>query len=151
MRSSPTDFCTSEDLGFHAALRGTRLGCHGVPLGCRLMHEEPLREENGVTAGTDVPQSKGAPFISYAFRYHFNSLGIKARPSWVMHLNGNGSPERFMRTLPEQLHWLQQSQTADQLNQGVPRTRRTRQQSLDCLAKRVPNRRPVPARIPPGV
>ena len=46
-------------------------------------------------------------------------LGIESSPSFVRQPEGNGCSERFIRTLKEQLLWIQAFDTVEELRQAL--------------------------------
>lgn len=109
------DHCSAECLGIHAARRGTRFEAL-----------EPLRQavrssfgkfERGVAvdAGLAVRHDHGSQFVSHVYQDELKLLGIESSPSFVRQPEGNGCAERFVRTLKEQLLWLQSFATVEEL------------------------------------
>ena len=58
----------------------------------------------------------GSQFISHTFQSELAFLGIRSTPSFVRERMGNGCAERFVRTLKEQLLWLERYETVEELN-----------------------------------
>jgi putative transposase len=111
------DHCTAECLGIHAARPGTRFEAL-----------EPLRQgvgacfgdfDEGVAAGLSLRHDHGSQFVSDVFQDELRFLGITSSPSFVREPEGNGCSERFVRTLKEQLLWLQWFATLDELNAAL--------------------------------
>lgn len=112
------DHCTAECLGVHAAQRGTR-------------HEalEALRqavrgrfgrfEQLVCPAGLILRHDNGSQFISKTFQAEIRFLGLKSSPSFVREPQGNGCAERFVRTLKEQLLWIQRFETIGDLQAAL--------------------------------
>ena len=107
------DHCSSELVGIHAANRGTRFEAL-----------EPLRQgisENFTTydkdsaCGLTLRHDHGSQFISKDFQEELQFLGIKSSPSYVREPQGNGIAERFVRTLKENLLWIQHFKTVEEL------------------------------------
>jgi transposase InsO family protein len=107
------DHCTAECLGVHAAKPGTRFEAL-----------EPLRQgvhasfggyAGGVAAGLQVRHDHGSQYLSDAFQAELRFLGIASSPAFVREPQGNGCAERFIRTLKEQLLWLQTFDTVEAL------------------------------------
>ena len=99
------DHCTSECVGIHAAKRGTR-------------HEalEPIVSavserfgaiDRDVAVGLTMRHDHGSQYMSHAFQGQIAFLGIESSPSFVRQPEGNGISERFIRTLKEQLLWVE--------------------------------------------
>ena len=125
------DHCTQECVGIHAARPGTRFEAL-EPL------RQGLREHfAGYAAGIAshaaallsagaAPRPRRTPtgYLSRAcatgrFGSHFQGelsfLGIRSSPSFVAAPEGNGCAERFIRTLKEQLLWVETFETVEQL------------------------------------
>ena len=107
------DHCTAECLGIHAA-------CHGT----RFEALEPVRQavhntfgvfEPDVACGIELRHDHGSPFVAHAFQQEISLLGLESSPSYVREPGGNGCAERFIRTLKEQLLWLQRFDTVEEL------------------------------------
>ena len=106
------DHCTQECVGIHAARPGTRFEAL-----------EPLRQGlrahygsygAGVAAGLSLRHDHGSQYLSDHSRTSCaSSASARARRSWPP--EGNGCAERFIRTLKEQLLWVETFQTVEQL------------------------------------
>ncbi len=111
------DHCTGECLGARAALRGTRFKA----IEC-LREAVPVtkgRYDTQIAKGTALRHDHGSQFISHAFQDELKSLGIESSPSFVRQPEGNGCVGRFIRTLKEQLLWLQRFRTVEELDQAL--------------------------------
>ncbi|MFT5457761.1 MAG: putative transposase [Myxococcota bacterium] len=95
------DHCTSECLGVHAALRGTRFEAL-----------EPVRQAvrhsyggygSAVAVGTALRHDHGSQYMSRDFQAELWFLGVRSSPAFVAEPECNGVAERFVRTLKEQL------------------------------------------------
>jgi len=113
------DHWSGECLGIHAAVRGTRYEAL-EPL------RQAVRERFGGFApgvatgqGLAVRHDHGSQFVSRAYQEELRLLGIRSSPSFVGQPQGNGCAERFVRTLKEQLLWLQRFDTVDELQQAL--------------------------------
>jgi transposase InsO family protein len=111
------DHCTAECLGIHAARRGTRFEAL-----------EPLRQaiggsfgeyREGVAVGLELRHDHGSAFVSDVYQSELKFLGITSSPSYVREPEGNGCAERFIRTLKEQLLWLQRFATIAELHAAL--------------------------------
>jgi putative transposase len=111
------DHATAECLGVHAARRGTRFEAL-----------EPVRQavtarfgrfEPGIAAGIEIRHDHGSQFVSYVFQDEIAFLGLRSSPSYVREPQGNGCAERFVRTLKEELLWLQTFATIDELHEAL--------------------------------
>lgn len=107
------DHCTAECIGIHAARRGTR-------------HEalEPLRQgvrqhfglyDQHVAHGLTLRHDHGSQYMSHDFQDELRFLGIRSSPSFVAEPECNGVAERFIRTLKEQLLWVETFDTIEDL------------------------------------
>lgn len=107
------DHCTQECIGIHAARRGTRFEAL-----------EPLRQGirehfagygPGVAAGLALRHDHGSQYLSEHFQDELRFLGIRSTPAFVATPEGNGCAERFIRTLKEQLLWIESFETVEEL------------------------------------
>jgi putative transposase len=107
------DHFTAECVGVHAARRGTRFEAL-----------EPLRQgireqfgayRAGAAAGLALRHDHGSPFLSDLFQAELRFLGIASSPAFVREPEGNGCVERFIRTLKEQLLWVEPFATIEEL------------------------------------
>jgi transposase InsO family protein len=100
------DHFTAECVGIHAARRGTRFEAL-----------EPLRQ--GIRAHFDaylaLRHDHGSQYMSDAFQAELRLLGIASSPAFVREPEGNGCAERFIRTLKEQLLWIERFATVEDL------------------------------------
>ena len=60
-----------------------------------------------------------------AFQNELAFLGIESSPAFVRASEGNGCAERFIRTLKENLLWVQTFETIEQLRQALLEFRET--------------------------
>jgi transposase InsO family protein len=111
------DHCTGECLGVRAAMRGTRF--EAIECLREAVHLTKGRYADKIAAGTKLRHDHGSQFISHAFQDELKTLGIESSPSFVRQPEGNGCVERFIRTLKEQLLWLQRFRTVEELNQAL--------------------------------
>ncbi len=111
------DHCTGECLGVRAARRGTRF--EAIECLREAIHSAKGRYEDKIAKGTKLRHDHGSQFISHAFQDELKTLGIESSPSFVRQPEGNGCVERFIRTLKEQLLWLQRFRTVEELNQAL--------------------------------
>jgi transposase InsO family protein len=133
------DHCSAECVGIHAALRGTR-------------HEalEPVRQ--GVTArfgavgkdvavGLNLRHDHGSQYMSHDFQTEIRWLGISSSPAFIRAPEGNGCAERFIRTLKENLLWVQTFDTVEDLREALIAFRKTYNE--DWLIERHGHRSPA--------
>ncbi len=107
------DHCAAECIGIHAARPGTRFEA-----------VEPVRQgvrasfgnyEKGSAAGLQARHDHGSQYVSDYFQDELKFLGITSSPAFVREPEGNGVAERFIRTLKEQLLWVQTFETVEEL------------------------------------
>ncbi len=107
------DHCTSECIGIHASRSGSR-------------HEalEPIRQgvrasfgrfDQNAARGLFVRHDHGSQYMSHDFQQELRFLGIRSTPAFVAEPECNGVAERFIRTLKEQLLWIQTFDTIEEL------------------------------------
>jgi len=111
------DHCTQECVGIHAARPGTRFEAL-----------EPLRQglrehlggyEAGIAQGLALRHDHGSQYLSDYFQEELRFLGVRSSPSFVAAPEGNGCAERFIRTLKEQLLWVEAFETVEDLRQAL--------------------------------
>jgi putative transposase len=111
------DHYTAECVGIHAARRGTRFEAL-----------EPLRQgirahfgaySEQLAAGLALRHDHGSQFMSDHFQAELRFLGITSSPAFVREPEGNGCAERFIRTLKEQLLWVEHFATVEELRQAL--------------------------------
>jgi putative transposase len=111
------DHYTAECVGVHAARRGTRFEAL-EPLRQGVRHYfGSYREE--VAAGLTLRHDHGSQFMSETFQDELRFLGIASSPAFVREPEGNGCAERFIRTLKEQLLWVEHFATVEELRQAL--------------------------------
>ena len=69
----------------------------------------------GVATGLALRHDHGSQYMSDHFQGELRFLGIRSSPSFVAAPEGNGCAERFIRTLKEQLLWVETFETVEQL------------------------------------
>jgi len=112
------DHCTQECLGIHAARRGTRL--EALEAVRQAVHHSFGEFREGIGAGLlSLRHDHGSQFISDAYQKELKFLGIKSTPAFVAEPQCNGVSERFIRTLKEQLLWLQTFTSVAALNEAL--------------------------------
>lgn len=111
------DHCTGECMGIHASASGSRVEAL-----------EPIRQavrHSYGTYGPDVAQGlslrhdHGSQYTSHDFQSELRFLGIKSSPSYVAEPECNGVAERFVRTLKEQVLWVETFETIEELRQAL--------------------------------
>jgi len=107
------DHCSAECVGLHAARRATRFEAL-----------EPIRQAvrrhfgafgQDIARGLAVRHDPGSQYMSDAFQKELAFLGIESSPAFVRAPEGNGCAERFIRTLKENMLWVQTFETVEQL------------------------------------
>ena len=107
------DHFTAECVGIHATRHGTRFEAL-----------EPLRQGirqhfgnygAGIAAGLALRHDHGSQFLSHAYQAELRFLGIRSSPAFLREPEGNGCAERFIRTLKEQLLWVESFATVEDL------------------------------------
>jgi len=116
------DHCSSECLGIHAAKSGNRFEAL-----------EPIRQAareylggyaEGIAHDLSLRHDHGSPYLSDDFQRELRFLGITSSPSFVREPEGNGCIERFFRTLKENLLWVRDFATVEELRLALLEFRR---------------------------
>ncbi len=111
------DHYNAECVGVHAAHHGTRFEAL-----------EPLRQgvrqhfggfDKGIASGLSVRHDHGSQYMSRTFQGKIAFLGAESSPAFVRAPEGNGWAERFIRTLKENLLWVQTFDTAEDLRRAL--------------------------------
>jgi putative transposase len=117
------DHYSAECVGIHAARRGTRFEAL-----------EPIRQGvrrcfgafgKNIARGLAVRHDHGSQYMSDAFQNELTFLGIESSPAFVRAPEGNGCAERFIRTLKENLLWVQTFNTIEDLRRALLNFRET--------------------------
>jgi putative transposase len=117
------DHCSAGCVGIHAAPRATRFEAL-----------EPIRQgvrehfggfAENVARGLSVRHDHGSQYMSDAFQKELEFLGAGSSPAFVRAPEGNGCAERFIRTLKENLLWVQTFDTIEDLRQALLAFRET--------------------------
>lgn len=117
------DHCSAECVGIHAAQRATRFEAL-----------EPIRQgvrnhfggfANNIARGLSIRHDHGSQYMSDAFQKELQFLGVESSPAFVRAPEGNGCAERFIRTLKENLLWVQTFDTIEDLRQALLAFRNT--------------------------
>jgi transposase InsO family protein len=96
--------------------------------GTRFEALEPLRQGvrahfgasgERVAAGLALRHDHGSQFMSDLFQDELRFLGIVSSPAFGREPQGNGCAERFIRTLKEQLLWVEHFATVEELRQAL--------------------------------
>jgi putative transposase len=111
------DHCSAECVGIHAARRATRFEAL-----------EPVRQgvrqrfggfAAAIASGLSVRHDHGSQYMSDDFQAELAFLGIASSPAFVRAPEGNGCAERFIRTLKENLLWVEHFDTAEDLRRAL--------------------------------
>jgi transposase InsO family protein len=78
-----------------------------------------------IARGLSVRHDHGSQSMSDAFQGEPRFLGIASSPAFVRAPEGNGCAERFIRTLKENLLWVQSFETVEELRLAVLEFRET--------------------------
>jgi transposase InsO family protein len=111
------DHFTAECVGIHAARRGTRFEALEPLRQGIAAHFGAYREE--IATGLALRHDHGSQFMSDVFQAELRFLGITSSPAFVREPEGNGCAERFIRTLKEQLLWVEHFPTVEDLRQAL--------------------------------
>lgn len=107
------DHFTAECVGIHAARKGTRFeALEPLRQGIRT-HFDGYRE--GIAPGLALRHDHGSQFMSDHFQAELRFLGIASSAAFVREPEGKGCAERFIRTLKEQLLWIERFDTVEAL------------------------------------
>ena len=121
--ASAVDHHNAECVGIHAARHGTRFEAL-----------EPLRQgvrqhlgafAKGVAAGLHIRHDHGSQYMSVVFQDELAFLDAESSPAFVRAPEGKGCAERFIRTLKENLLWVQTFDTVEQLRLALLAFRQT--------------------------
>lgn len=111
------DHCNTECVGIHAAFSGNRWeALEPVRQGVR-RHFGPAAPD--IAAGLTLRHDHGSNYMADDFQREIKFLGITPSPSFVREPEGNGVAERFIRTLKEQLLWLETFETIEELQEAL--------------------------------
>ena len=117
------DHCSAECVGIHAARRGTRFEAL-----------EPIRQAvrrcfgdfgKNLAHGLAIRHDHGSQYMSDAFQKELTFLGMESSPAFVRAPEGNGCAGRFIRTLKENLLWVQTFNTIEDLRRALLGFRQT--------------------------
>jgi transposase InsO family protein len=117
------DHCSAECVGIHAHARATRFQAL-----------EPIRQgvrqhfggfAQAIARGLAIRHDHGSQYMSDHFQKELVFLSIDSSPAFVRSPEGNGCAERFIRTLKENLLWVQTFETVEELRQALLAFRET--------------------------
>ena len=107
------DHAMAECLGIHVAKRGSRF--EALELVRRAVHVQFGGFAEGIACGVRLRHDHGSHFMSDDFQAEIAFLGIESSPAFVREPEGNGCIERFFSTLKEQLLWVRDFTTLEEL------------------------------------
>ncbi len=116
------DHGSAECVGIHAARQATRFEAL-----------EPIRQgvrrclggfAQGIGRGLSLRHDHGSQYLSDAFQKELAFLGIASSPAFGRAPEGNGCAERFIRTLKENLLWVRDFATVEDLRLALLEFRR---------------------------
>jgi putative transposase len=117
------DHYSAECVGIHAARRGTRFeALEPVRQGVRRCFGAFGKD---IARGLAIRHDHGSQYMSDAFQNELTFLGIESSPAFVRAPEGNGCAERFIRTLKENLLWVQSFDTLEALRHALLAFRET--------------------------
>jgi len=117
------DHCSAECVGIHASHHANRFEAL-----------EPIRQAvrvsfgaigQDVATGLKIRHDHGSQYMSGDFQKEIRFLGATSSPAFVRAPEGNGCAERFIRTLKENLLWVQWFETVEELRQALLDFQRT--------------------------
>lgn len=117
------DHCTGEVTGIHASSTPDRWEAL-----------EPVRQgvreifggfAPGIAAGLKLRHDHGTQYMSHDWQAEIALLGCESSPSFVRQPEGNGIAERFIRTLKENLLWIEHFNTIEELRLALQRFKDT--------------------------
>jgi putative transposase len=107
------DHGSTECVGIHAARRATRFeALEPIRQGVRERFGAFARD---VAGGLKLRHDHGSQYVAHDFQAEIAFLGIESSPAFVRGPEGNGCAERFIRTLKENLLWVQPFATVEEL------------------------------------
>ena len=111
------DHCSGEFVGTHASSSASRWQA------LEPIRQGMARHFGGVEADTALGlilrHDHGSNYMAEDFQREIRFLGIASSPSFVRQPEGNGVAERAIRTLKEQLLWVRQFATVEDLRQAL--------------------------------
>jgi putative transposase len=111
------DHCSGECVGIHAHARATRFeALEPIRQGVRRHFGGFARD---IAKGLAMRHDHGSQYMSDHFQKELAFLGIESSPAFVRTPEGNGCAERFIRTLKENLLWVQTFETIEALRQAL--------------------------------
>ena len=97
-----------------------------------------------IAAGLSIRHDHGSQYMSAVFQDEVSFLGAESSPAFVRAPEGNGCAERFIRTLKENLLWVQSFDTVEDLRRALLAFKDT--DNTTRLIERLAHRTPVAVR-----
>jgi len=117
------DHCSAECVGIHAHAQATRFqALEPIRQGVRQRFDGFAK---AIARGLAVRHDHGSQYMSHQFQKEIAFLGIDSSPAFVRAPEGNGCAVRFIRTLKENLLWVQTFETIEELRQALLEFRQT--------------------------
>ena len=107
------EHCNSECIGIHADRSANRFQALEPIRQGVTRHFGAVAED--IATGLKLRHDHGSNYMSNDFQKEIAFLGIEASPSFVREPEGNGVAERFIRTLKENLLWVRDFETIEEL------------------------------------
>lgn len=107
------DHCNSECIGIHADRSANRFQALEPIRQGVAKHFGAVAED--IATRLKLRHDHGSNYMSNNFQNEIAFLGIEASPSFVREPEGNGVAERFIRTLKENLLWVRDFETIEEL------------------------------------
>lgn len=111
------DHCSGEFIGTHASSSASRWEA------LEPVRQGVIRHFGGVgpnvAKGLTLRHDHGSNYMAHDFRTEVECFGIVSSPAFVRQPEGNGVAERAIRTLKEQLLWVQYFETVEDLRQAL--------------------------------
>jgi len=111
------DHATAGVSGIPVAKRGTRF--EALEPVRQAVHEQFGSFAENIACGVKIRHDHRSQFVSDDFRNEVAFLGIEFSPAFVREPEGNGCIERFFRTLKEQLLWVKDFTTLEELAEAL--------------------------------
>lgn len=111
------DHCSGEFIGTHVSSSASRWEALEPVRQGVTRHFGGVRPD--VAVGLTLRHDHGSNYMSDDFRNEIECFGIVSSPAFVRQPEGNGVAERAIRTLKEQLLWVQNFATVEDLRQAL--------------------------------
>lgn len=112
------DHCTAECVGIHAARRARFEALEPIRQAVRQSFGDDGKE---AASGLSIRHDHGSQSMNHDFQAELKFLGIRSTPAFVAEPECNGLAERFIRTLNEQLLWLETFDSVEPLDEVLHR------------------------------